>query len=228
MPHVEIAEHDLESGAGAKPVFGVVSEVHAYIRKVYQHLTILGVMACLGCAVQLKVGIFMFWPMLLGSLGALYFVYTAQSYPVRMGMFLTFGFLGGWSVGPIISIYRIPPHLVLTAFALTTLIFVCFTASAMYSKRGEWLHIGGILSSCLFGLLAVWVLSLFFSIPFFHSILLYGGLVVFSLYVAYDTAVMIENANNGNKDAMIDSINLFIDFLAIFKRILIILAEARE
>eukprot|EP01060_Flectonema_neradi_P033610 TRINITY_DN568_c0_g1_i4.p1 TRINITY_DN568_c0_g1~~TRINITY_DN568_c0_g1_i4.p1 ORF type:complete len:227 (+),score=31.87 TRINITY_DN568_c0_g1_i4:54-734(+) len=226
MPHADV-HYDIETG-DAKPTFGVVSDVHAYITTVYQHLTILGAMACVGCAVQLKVGIFMFWPMLLGSIAALYFVYTSTSYPFRLSMFLTFGFLGGWSVGPIISIYKIPGDLVLTAFALTTLIFVCFTASAMYSKRGEWLHIGGILSSCITGLFAVWVLSLFFTIPFFHTILIYGGLVVFSLYVAYDTAIMIENANNGNKDAMIDSINLFIDFLAIFKRILIILAESRD
>eukprot|EP01060_Flectonema_neradi_P033609 TRINITY_DN568_c0_g1_i3.p1 TRINITY_DN568_c0_g1~~TRINITY_DN568_c0_g1_i3.p1 ORF type:complete len:227 (+),score=32.76 TRINITY_DN568_c0_g1_i3:68-748(+) len=226
MPHADV--HYEGAAAEDKPTFGVVNDVHAYITTVYQHLTILGAMACVGCAVQLKVGIFMFWPELLGSIATMSAVYFAQNYRFRLSMFLTFGFLGGWGVGPIISIYDIPTEAVLTAFALTTLIFVCFTASAMYSKRGEWLHIGGILSSCITGLFAVWVLSLFFTIPFFHTILIYGGLVVFSLYVAYDTAIMIENANNGNKDAMIDSINLFIDFLAIFKRILIILAESRD
>jgi FtsH-binding integral membrane protein len=43
--------------------------------------------------------------------------------------------------------------------------------------------------------------------------------------VIYDTQVMIERAASGSKDLVADAMQLYLDFIAIFVRILIILLE---
>eukprot|EP01060_Flectonema_neradi_P040986 TRINITY_DN953_c1_g1_i15.p1 TRINITY_DN953_c1_g1~~TRINITY_DN953_c1_g1_i15.p1 ORF type:complete len:236 (+),score=16.15 TRINITY_DN953_c1_g1_i15:87-794(+) len=227
MPHVTIDITDngvspiIAPPVARLPALRMSKDVQAYILSVYTHLLVLCGVACIGCVVQMRMKVFYYWPMLGCLTASLLMVYNLRDYFVRLVMFLAFGFLGGWSLGPLIALTS---DKVLAAFAITTLIFACFTCSAFFSRGGEWLELGGILSSSMACLFAVWVVSHVYTIAIFHSFLLYGGLVIFSLYVAYDTVVMLENAKNGKKDALVDSINLFIDFLGVFRRVLIILA----
>lgn len=57
------------------------------------------------------------------------------------------------------------------------------------------------------------------------QIQLYLGLVLFCGFVLFDTQLIIERFNNGDNDYIWHSVDLFIDFIAIFKRLLIILAS---
>ena len=57
------------------------------------------------------------------------------------------------------------------------------------------------------------------------QIQLYLGLVMFCGFVLFDTQLIIERFNNGDNDYIWHSVDLFIDFIAIFKRLLIILAS---
>ena len=68
-------------------------------------------------------------------------------------------------------------------------------------------------------------MSIFINVPGQFFITLYGGLVVFSLYVIYDTQAIIEKASFGDLDVVKHTLDLFIDFIAIFIRILIILMK---
>ena len=58
--------------------------------------------------------------------------------------------------------------------------------------------------------------------PVLHSMHLYGGLGIFSLYVAYDTQQIIADYEEGNRDVMHGAVNLFINFKAMFTRFLYI------
>eukprot|EP01063_Lacrimia_lanifica_P005212 TRINITY_DN129_c2_g1_i10.p2 TRINITY_DN129_c2_g1~~TRINITY_DN129_c2_g1_i10.p2 ORF type:complete len:237 (+),score=103.14 TRINITY_DN129_c2_g1_i10:67-777(+) len=218
---------DLETGGGKEPpmVFGDQRTVEAHISNVYSHLTGLMMMATVGAYFQLKSGLMVFYPMVFLCLGCLFYVMMGQNQTLRAAAFCAFGFFDGWTLGVLITSLHTPPSTLLTAILMTCGIFGSFTVAARYAKRRQYLYMGGILSSCLWALLIVSVANMFFRLPFFHAVSLYGGLVLFSFYVAYDTQLMIERAHHGELDPMGDAINLFIDFMAILKRILIILAE---
>jgi FtsH-binding integral membrane protein len=54
---------------------------------------------------------------------------------------------------------------------------------------------------------------------------LYLGLLVMCGFVLYDTQLIIEKRRNGDRDFVTHSLDLFLDFIGIFKRLLIILTE---
>lgn len=144
----------------------------------------------------------------------------------RIGMLLTFGFLNGLSIGPLIALAEIiDPSTIVTALLSTTAIFMCFTASALFAERRSMLYLGGILSSALSLMLFASFINIFFpssAVPLLH---LYGGLFVFCGFVLFDTQMILEQSIQGDRDYISQALNLFIDFVAIFVRILIILLQ---
>lgn len=54
---------------------------------------------------------------------------------------------------------------------------------------------------------------------------LYIGLAVMCGFIVYDTQLIVEKARRGDKDYVMHSVELFIDFVAVFKRLLIILTD---
>lgn len=54
---------------------------------------------------------------------------------------------------------------------------------------------------------------------------LWGGLLLFCGFVVYDTQMIIEKRRLGDKDFIAHSLDLFIDFIQIFRKILIILMK---
>lgn len=60
------------------------------------------------------------------------------------------------------------------------------------------------------------------------AIELYGGLCMFMLYVVFDTQMIIEDAHQGRSDFVAHAMQLMIDFVAIFVRLLIILTQNAE
>ena len=55
-----------------------------------------------------------------------------------------------------------------------------------------------------------------------HSVSLYGGLGIFSIYIAYDTQQMINDYEEGNRDTVTAALNMFINVKQVFTRFLII------
>ena len=152
-----------------------------------------------------------------------------QEVSKRFGLLLGFGFLKGMSIGPLLShSLRIDPTLISTAFFSTALIFACFSAAAMFSTRRSFIFLGGMLGSCLSMLFWISLLQLIWPSKFGFDILLYGGLVMFSGYVIFDTQIIIERASQGVSDPIGDALTLFIDLFAMFVRILIILSKNKK
>ena len=54
---------------------------------------------------------------------------------------------------------------------------------------------------------------------------LYIGLAIFCGFIMFDTQVIIRKARNGDKDFIAHSLDLFIDFVQIFRKVLILLMQ---
>ena len=147
------------------------------------------------------------------------------------------------------------PSLVPSAFMLTSAIFACFTGAALFAPDGKYLYLGGTLLSGLSTLLVLGFLNIFFrshllfqvyvvtifpklGLPL-HLVLgyikcrhwtllqahLYIGLAIFCGFIMFDTQVIIRKARNGDKDFIAHSLDLFIDFVQIFRKVLILLMQ---
>jgi FtsH-binding integral membrane protein len=147
-------------------------------------------------------------------------------YPRRIAALSAFGFFQGASLGPLMAqALHVDPSIIVTAFLATTTIFACFTGAALLARRRSYLYLGGILSSALSALFLLSVVSMFFSNPLLRSVQLYAGLFMFCGYILFDTQVIIEKVSSGDTDFVWHSVELFIDFVAIFVRIVVILLE---
>lgn len=168
----------------------------------------------------------------LASMGMLMWIHwdmKKEEIQRRMGMLCGFGFFQGMTLGPLIQLATyIDPSLVVTAFLGTVAVFGCFTASAMIAKRRSYLYLGGILGSAVSVMLVLSFINIFFRSVNIYLVELYGGLLLFSGYVVFDTQLILEKAEYGSKDVVGHAATLFVDFVAIFVRILIILLRNNE
>jgi len=155
--------------------------------------------------------------------------FTGASTSKRLGLLTLFAFFEGASLGRLLDYaIRVDPSIITTALFFTTLVFVSFTLIAMLSPRRSFLYLGSYLSfTCLFMLFAG-IINIFSRSSGMNWFLLYGGLVVFMTYVIYDTQIIIEKVSMGNADFVSHALELFIDFVAIFVRLVIILTKKKE
>uniref|UniRef100_A0A8D8RUX9 Bax inhibitor 1 n=2 Tax=Cacopsylla melanoneura TaxID=428564 RepID=A0A8D8RUX9_9HEMI len=121
----------------------------------------------------------------------------------------------------------VDPSIIITAFMLTTLLFVSFTMAAIFARDGTWIYIGGSLMTMLSTLITLSLANLFFGSKLLFDISIYLGLVVMCGFILYDTQLILEKVKLGDKDHVSHCIDLFIDFIGVFRRILIIL-HSRE
>ena len=167
----------------------------------------------------------------LGAIGLLFLLGSGRGNPSimgeRLGYLLGFGFLKGMSIAPLVNLaVMVDPSIVLSAFLGTVAIFASFSLSALFSKRRSQLYLGGFLGSALSLMLLLSFLNLFFASEAIFNLQLYGGLLVFSLFVIFDTQLIVEKLSFGvDQDLIYHALTLFIDFVALFVRILIILLK---
>mgnify|MGYP001166329336 FL=1 len=151
-------------------------------------------------------------------------IYDNAVFQKRLGIFLGFCALKGMSIGSLVesSLY-LDPAIPLIAFIGTVIVFGCFSFSALVAKRRSYLYISGFLSSAMSLMFFMSLANIFFQSSAMYNVQIYVGLVLFSGYVIVDTQMIVEKAENGEKDYLWHAAELFTDFVAIFIRILIIL-----
>ncbi len=148
---------------------------------------------------------------------------------LRLGFLSGFAFCTGLGLGPLLdNVIQIDPSIVPTAFLATCLIFVCFTLSSLWAKERSYLYLGGILMSCMTTMFFLGLANIFFQSSLIYKVQLYGGLLLFSVFILYDTQLIIAKKKNGDNDFIWHSVDLFLDFINIFRRLLIILADKKE
>ncbi|XP_072032846.1 probable Bax inhibitor 1 [Amphiura filiformis] len=157
---------------------------------------------------------------------------NGQNQGKRLGLLTDLPFLRihcRMNLGPLmIQVTRIDPTIVPTAFMATTVIFVCFSLVALYSQRRSYLFLLGPILSGLSTLLMLSLLNLFMRSQMLFQIELYLGLFIFCGFVLVDTQLIVEKCNNGDKDYIWHCVDLFLDFINIFRRLMIILGQKEE
>ena len=148
-----------------------------------------------------------------------------QSHNNRTAFLLGFSAFQGISLGPMLSLAAyLNPYLIVNAFVSTSLMFLCFSASALLTRRRSYLFLGGLLSSMLS--VSFWF-SLFYRLFGFGAGMYPGelalGLIIFSGYILYDTQVMVERADAGSLDVPGHALDLFVDAAGLFVRLLYML-----
>jgi FtsH-binding integral membrane protein len=206
--------------------------VRDHLKQVYSCLMISMLAAAAGAYVHV------FTDLLSGnfltSLAAIGFLVSLYATPddsgknakARIGLLMGFAFFSGLGLGPLLDhVIRINPAIIPTAFLSTSLIFACFSISAMYSPRGQFLLIGAPLMS-MFSLLSLLVLAnIFIGSALIFQVYLYAGFAVMCGFVLYDTQLIIEKRRLGDKDFIWHSVDLFIDFINVFRHLMVILAQ---
>lgn len=164
---------------------------------------------------------------LVASLIILYVIHSDRdkSYNTKRTFLLyAYGLCQGVMISPVIQLaIKLDDSIVYTSLASTVFIFGCFTLSALFSRRRYYLYLGGFLSSSMSLLMLLGLVNMLAHTSILSIAYLYLGLVVFALYVCYDTSMIIERVSNGNKDIVVDALLLFVNFIHIFIRILTIL-----
>ena len=179
--------------------------------------------AALGAALMIFTPLCKVVPYWLPMVGAfvplLWLNFAPPSNPnTKLALFFSFCFLEGMAIAPIVWMSA-AKGVLFSALFLTFAVFAGFTAAAFLAPQGKLLAFQGPLFAILIGFVGISFLNLFFPSKFAHSILLYGGLALFSALVAVDTQAMIERARCGMGDHVQDAMGLFINMINIFTRI---------
>ena len=156
-----------------------------------------------------------------------------QDHGTKFVCFLAITAIDGALMRPLMDqAIEIDPVIIVNALVYTAVIFGSFTLASLMTKRRSMLFLGGALSSILMGLTVSLMFSFFTGVSFL-SYFVYNviTLIVFSLYVIYDTQLIVEKAHQGDFDYNIHALDLFIDLVRIFiriVRILMILSEGKK
>jgi len=151
---------------------------------------------------------------------------TPDNTEKRLGLLAAFAFLKGASIGPLIArVAMIDPSIITTAFVGTCIVFACFSAASLFASKRSMLYLGGFLGSGLSLMVMVGFMNIFMRSSWLLSFQLYGGLLLFCGFIMFDTQMIVAKAEAGDSDYVMHSIVLFVDAVAIFVRLLIILSR---
>lgn len=140
-----------------------------------------------------------------------------------------FGFAMGTVIGPLVKFaVDLDPWILVHAFVVSVVVFGCFTAMAFLMDENVHIQIAGTLASGLTWLAICGFANIFFGSELLFNIQLYGGLALFCGFVVYDTQLITEKFKEGDEDYLAHAMRLFMDFLEIFVRIVIILAKQKK
>ena len=110
----------------------------------------------------------------------------------RLGCLAGFSFCQGAAIGPLVDLaIAIQPSTILTAFLGTSAVFLSFSLSALVTQRRSYMYLGGYLASAALTMAALRLGSYIIGgrSALAYGLELYGGLLMFSAYILYDTQV---------------------------------------
>uniref|UniRef100_A0A8C6Q4M5 Transmembrane BAX inhibitor motif-containing protein 6 n=1 Tax=Nothobranchius furzeri TaxID=105023 RepID=A0A8C6Q4M5_NOTFU len=204
------------------------TQVH--LKNVYSSLSLCMFVAAAGSYVHVVTRLFQGGLLsVLGSLAMMFWLamtpHSPETEKKRLAILAAFAFLTGVGLGPTLDfVIAINPSIIVTAFLGTSVIFVCFTLSALYAKRRSYLFLGGTLMSGLSILFLMSLMNVLFGSLMLFKAHMYLGLLIMCGFVLFDTQLIIEKAENGDKDYVWHCVDLFLDFITIFRKLMIILA----
>ncbi|CDW55301.1 Bax inhibitor 1 [Trichuris trichiura] len=205
--------------------------VQTHLRRVYGSLSACMVAAAVGAYVHVAVGSWKgtFWSLLLSVVFLLLIngtQHTRETEKLRFCYLMGFAGLSGLSTGPLLDyIISINPAIIISAFLATATVFVSFTLAALYAPDRKFLYLIGTLLGLLSTMCWLSLFNFFFGFNFLFQVNLYTGLAVMCGFLLYDTQLIMEKRRMGNSDYIRHCVDLFVDFIGIFRRIMIVLAQ---
>ncbi len=142
-----------------------------------------------------------------------------QKVPINYIILFIFTFSYSWWI----ALYTInfSPSIVLISIFLTLVTVVTLTIYAQMTKN-DFSVIGGILINSFVLLLSCSLVLIFVDISLFNVIMVFFGSIIFSLYLLFDVQLVIGKGQikYGEDDYIFAALNLYIDIIGIFVRIL--------
>jgi FtsH-binding integral membrane protein len=137
---------------------------------------------------------------------------------VALGLFFVYAASLGLTVGLIVSLYT--GESVTAAFLSASAIFGGAALYGAVTKRSL-AGIGGALTMGLFGLIGAMVVNLFLPNGTFGWIISVGGVLLFTVFTAYDvqriqTGALVAMTGSVEKAAVIGALRLYLDFVNLF------------
>jgi len=206
-------------------------DVKSHLKNVYTTLTLCLVTAVVGVVANWLFNLHNFHLLFtLGTFGLIFALHSTlpvrENEKKRLTYLFALSFLVGMSTAPLVQYVAIDdPSIVFNAYLITMAVFGCFSLAALYADSKKFLGLGGFLSSALIVLL---ITSFFSRYEAVHSLVLWGGLCISSLFILYDTQLICEKRKHGDTDYIKHTLELFIDFVNVFRYLLIILKERSD
>ncbi|SCV70051.1 BQ2448_1445 [Microbotryum intermedium] len=147
-----------------------------------------------------------------------------HSHPLNLVFLGAFTLCEGISVGAVVSFYE--QRIVLLALGITLGLFVGLTLFTLQS-RYEFDSMGPYLFSVLFIFFITSLVGLF--VPFSNTmdlIMAAVGVLLFSLYIIYDTHMLMKRLHVD--DWVMASISLYLDFINLFLQVLRLLSDIQD
>lgn len=143
-------------------------------------------------------------------------------------LFCVYAFLTGLTFSSIFVVYNMMS--IMYVFGITSLIFLLFAALGYYAKV-DLTKIGIYLFMILLGIIICSIINIFVGSAKFDFALTVLCLIVFIIYIAYDIQVIKRNMyyiDNEENLAIYGALQLYLDFINIFIRLLQIFGKNRD
>jgi FtsH-binding integral membrane protein len=230
---------DLEEGGGLKNDFGFNNNVAGaskqirlgFMRKVYGLLSIqLSITTLIGAALILTPGVkemvqansWMLFPAFILSFGLLIALQVKRKvHPTNLILLAAFTVVEAYTVGVLVTFFD--KLVVVQAFFLTAAVVVGLTAFTFQTKR-DFSNMGAALFTGLIVLIMGGFLQLFVGGEIMETALAVGGALLFSLFIIYDTQMIMTRVSPeeyimATIQLYLDIINLFIEILKILEKV---------
>lgn len=143
-------------------------------------------------------------------------------------LFCLYSFITGLTFSSIFVVYHVTS--IVFVFGITSLLFLIFALIGYFTKI-DLTKIGVYLFMGILGIIICEIINIFVGNSTFDIALVILGLIIFIVYIAYDIQIikrklyMIENEENL---AIFGALNLYLDFINIFLRLLQLFGNSRD
>lgn len=164
----------------------------------------------------------------IGIVLALSFFIHKMSPMVASMCFIVYSFVTGLTFGSIFVIYELES--IIFVFAITAALFLIFALIGHFTNI-DLTKFGTIFLMLLLGIIICTIINIFVKSEAFNFGLTIAGLFIFLAYVAYDLQVIkksLYSFDNEEKVAIYGALQLYIDFINIFLRLLSLFGNSKD
>lgn len=149
-----------------------------------------------------------------------------QKVPTNYIILTIFTLSYSWMIATVTCFYT--PTSVITSLFLTFITVLALTIYA-WNTKSDFTICGGTLFVALVLLFFCSIIYIFIPIPLLHLLITYGGLILFCIYLIYDTQLLIGSGrvSFSEDDYILAAINIYLDIIILFLKILSIFGEKK-